>query len=524
MSEGAVHSAALPKTFHFGSFTVDMTRGSLSDGAQEVVLRPKTAAVLAHLLGHAGEVVSREALLDAVWAGLAVTDDSVTQCVSEIRQALGEAGPGLLQTLPRRGYLLTAEVITEPAPAPALSIFSPRSNELPSIAVLPFRQDHRDPDDAYFADGIIEGIVHVLSGVDGLFVVSRGSALAFAQRSLDHRAAGRDLGVRYVLYGGVRRSGGRLRVSTELIEAASGIILRVDRHESEIDELFALQDRIADQVVAAIAPQVRQHELGRSLRKAPANLTAYDLVLRALDEIRRMDHAALDRARDLLEQAMRADPDSAMPHSYTAWLHSLRIAQGWAANSTAEAEAAGRLADAALLRDRHDAFALALRGFLLGYTDHEFATARRMLDQAVSVSPSCALAWSWGAGLRCWLDEGPEAVKWAERALRLAPLDDFTFLHEHMLAQAHYTNGAFVCAEASARASLASNPQHLANWRTLIATLVALKRPCEAREIATQMRKREPGFTLGGFLLRTPLQGAMRDLFIERLHSAGLPE
>ena len=134
------------------------------------------------------------------------------------------------------------------------------------------------------------------------------------------------------------------------------------------------------------------------------------------------------------------------------------------------------------------------------------------------------MAWTWGAALRCWLDEGPEAVKLAERALRLAPLDDFTFLHEHMLAQAHYTNGAFARAEACARASLAANPQHLPNWRTLIACLVALERPLEAREIATRLREREPSFTLGGFLARTPLQGAMRDRFVERLRIAGLPD
>jgi len=515
---------ATGRRIRFGHCTLDEGRGLLTapDGAK-TVLRPKTFELLKLMLQNAGSVVARSEILDSVWPGVYVSDDSITQCVGELRRAMGAGGSVLLRTMPRRGYLLEAEVITEQRLTPTPGMLLPRSDDRPSIAVLPFRQDHRDPDDAYFADGIIEGIVHVLAGIDGLFVVSRGSALAFAQISLDPRVAGRELGVRYVLYGGVRRSDGRLRVSTELTEAASGTILHADRHESEAEELFALQDRIADQVVATIAPQLRRHELGRSLRKPPANLTAYDLVLRALDEMRRMDHAALDRAGDLLEQAMQADPESALPHSYAAWWHSLRIAQGWAPDAIAEAEAARRLAEAALLRDRHDAFALALRGFLLGYTDHEFETARRMLDQAVFISPSCAIAWTWGAAMRCWLDEGPEAVKWAERALRLAPFDDFTFLHKHILAQAHYTNGAFALAEACARASLAANPQHLPNWRTLIATLVALERPLEAREVAARLREREPGFTVAGFLARTPLQGTIRDLFVERLRVAGLP-
>jgi len=524
MPDTALHSETLPKSLRFDRFTLDTARGALSDGACEIILRPKTAAVLAHLLLHAGEVVSRGMLLDAVWPGIAVTDDSVTQCISEIRHALGEAGPRLLRTLPRRGYLLDTALITERPTDPTLDNPPPRGDDRPTLAVLPFRQDHGDPEDAYFADGIIEGIVHVLSGVDGLLVISRDSALAVADLSLDARAVGQALGVRYVLYGGVRRSGGRLRVSTELTEAASGTILRVDRHEAETDDLFALQDRIAEQVVAVIVPQLRHHELGRSLRKAPANLTAYDLVLRALDQMRRMDRGAFAGARDLLERAMQADPHSALPYSYAAWWHSLRIARGWAEDAAADSEAARRLAGAALLRDRQDAFALALSGLLLGYTEHRFEAARRMLDQAVSISPSCAIAWTWGAALRCWLDEGPEAVRWAERALRLAPRDDLTFWHEHILAQAHYTNGDFERAEACARASLDTNPQFSYSWRTLIVSLVAMDRLAEAREIAGRLLEREPGFTLRGLLARTPQQGAMRDLYVERLRVAGLPE
>ncbi|MBR0655489.1 winged helix-turn-helix domain-containing protein [Plastoroseomonas arctica] len=524
MHEGERQGGIGSKSMRFGSFTLDTTRGALSDGACEVVLRPKTAAVLAHLLLRAGEVVSRSALLDAVWPNLAVSDDSLTQCVSEIRHALRKARPHLLRTLPRRGYLLDAELITEQPITPTPGILSPRSDDRPSIAVLPFRQDRGAKINAYFADGIIEGIVHVLSGVDGLLVISRDSALAFADVSLDARAVGKELGVRYVLYGGVRRSGGRLRVSTELTEAASNIILHVDRHEVEIDDLFALQDRIAEQVVAVIVPQLRQHEIGRSLRKPPASLTAYDLVLRALDRMRPMDKASFNDAYGFLELAMRADPHSALPHSYAAWWHTLRVARGWAEDIAADSEAARRLSGAALLRNSRDAFAMALSGFMQGYTEHKFEPARLMLGQAVSISPSCAIAWTWGAALRCWLDEGPEAVRWAERAVRLAPRDDLTFWHEHILAQAYYTNGAFERAEACARASLSANPQFSYSLRTLIASLVALEKPHEAHEIARRLLEREPGFTLGGLLARTPQQGAMRDLYVERLRIAGLPD
>ncbi|WP_270938200.1 winged helix-turn-helix domain-containing protein [Falsiroseomonas oryzae] len=516
---------ATARRIRFGHCTLDEGRGMLlaPDGT-ETLLRPKTYELLRLLLRNPGRVVARDEILDAVWPGIFVTDDSITQCVVEIRKAIGAGGTELLKTVPRRGYLLQAEVETdELVAAPVAPLLSPRADDRPSIAVLPFRKDHHDPEEGWFADGIIEGIVHVLSGLDGLFVVSRGSALAFAARTLDARAAGRELGVRYVLYGGVRRAGGRVRISTELTDAERGTILRTDRFDGEANDIFALQDRVAEQVVAAIAPQLREHELQRALRKPPANLTAYDLVLRALDEIRRMDRAALDRGRALLGQAMEADPDSALPFSYTAWWHSLRIAQGWA-EEPGETQAARDCAEAALRRDRHDAFALALRGFLHGYMEHDFATARRMLDQAVDVGPSCALAWSWGGALRCWLDEGADAVAWASRGLRLAPCDPFTFLHEHILAQARYTAGEMEQAVAAAHASMLSNPQHLANWRTLIASLVALGRMDEARRFALRLMELDPGFSLGGFLRRTPLQGGMRDLFAERLRRAGLPD
>ncbi|MGG5811393.1 winged helix-turn-helix domain-containing protein [Falsiroseomonas sp. CW058] len=512
------------RRIRFGHCTLDEARGVLvaPDGG-ETVLRPKTLDLLRFLLRNPGRVVARGEILDAVWPGIFVTDDSITQCVVELRKAMGDAGASLLRTMPRRGYLLQAEVAADAPPAAfAPPLLSPRADDRPSIAVLPFRRDNPDPEDAYFADGIIEGIVHVLAGLDGIFVIGRSSALAFAQVTTDARAAGRELGVRYVLYGGVRRAGGRLRITTELTDAVRGTILRTDRYDGDAADLFALQDRISEAVVTTIAPELRGQEMARALRKPPASLSAYDLVLRALNEIRRLDRAAMDRARALLAQAMAADPDSALPHSYTAWWHSLRIAQGWA--GAEEEAAAGRHAAAALERDPHDAFSLALGGFLRGYAERDFAPARRMLDQAVATSPSCAMAWSWGGALRCWLDEGPEALRWAERGLRLAPFDPFTFLHEHILAQAHYTAGDFDRAAAFARDSMASNPQHLPNWRTLAAALVALGREEEARRAAAAMLARDPGFSLRAFAARTPLQGAMRDLFVERLRRSGLPE
>jgi TolB-like protein len=484
------------------------------------MLRPKSLELLLFLNRHAGRVVGRAELLDAVWPEIFVSDDSITQCVGEIRKAMGMTGAELLRTVPRRGYVLQAGLALQ-APPEALGR-SARDGDRPCIAVLPFRKSYTDLEEAYFADGIIEGIIHVLSGLERILVVSRQSALAVAETTVEPRAVGRLLGVGYVLYGGVRRSGNQLRISTELSETETGSIIRSDLYAGSTTELFELQDRIALQVVTSIAPQVRQHELARALRKPPASLTAYDLVLQALDRLHRLDHASFAQAQALLRQVVAASPDYALAHTITAWLHVLRIAQGWTPDIQEEADAAARAAATAIEHDRGDALAMAIRGFVLAYTRHEFGPARRLLDEAVAVSPSCALAWTYGAALRCWLDAGAEAVEWARHGLRLAPHEPFTFLHEHVLSQALYGAGDFAEAAAWARHSILSHPQHSPSWRVLAASLVALGRIAEAEEAAARMRELEPGFSLRVLAARTPLQGATRDLFIERLRRAGL--
>lgn len=517
-----------PRRLRFGCCVLDEGLGSLAapDGSQ-TVLRPKTLDLLLFLLRNPGRVVSRNEILDTVWPGLFVTDDSITQCVVEIRKAMGAGGAELLRTIPRRGYLLQAEVAADQPPpivAPAAPMLSARADDRPSIAVLPFRKDHTDPQEAWFADGIIEGIVHVLSGLDGIFVVSRGSALAFAQQTLDARAAGRELGVRYVLYGGVRRVPGRVRITTELTDAERGTILRADRYDGTEEDLFELQDRISAQVVAAVLPELRQQEIARALRSPPGSVGAYELVLRALDRMQQMSRDGLEEAERLLAQAIAADPDHALAYSYTAWLHVLRAAQGWTDDYAAEFAAAGRAAAAAVERDRRDALALAIRGHSLAYASQEHEQAALLIEQAVALRPGCALAWSFGAALRCWAGDAPRAVQWAEEAVRLSPLDPFAFFFEHILAQAHYTAGDAARAAQWARRSLAGNPAHAPTLRVLAASLAAAGEAGQAAAVAQQLLAVDPLFRMGTYAARTPLRGPVRARFLADLRRAGLPD
>lgn len=514
-------TAPVAGRIRFGACTLDEARGVLCapDGA-ESVLRPKTLELLRLLLRNPGRIVARQEILDAVWPNLFVTDDSITQCVVEIRKAMGGGGAAMLKTVPRRGYLLQAEVESD---TPAEASRSPLPEDRPSIAVLPFRKDGTDPQEAYFADGVVEGIVHVLSGLERILVISRGSALAVAETTVDPREVGRKLGVRYVLYGGVRRAGERLRITTELSEAETGAVLRSDRYDGETADLFALQDRIAEGAVTTLAPQVREHELARALRKPPSSLTAYDLVLRALDQARRVEPDANARARDLLREALRLDPDSALVRSNLALLHMLDVAEGWATDLVAVHAEAAALAQEAVERDPADPLALAICGHTLSYLRRDYPAARRLLERARHIGPSCAWAWAWSSATAGYSGDEADAVRMAERAIRLSPLDPFLHMFEHLLSQAHYLAGDCEDAVRWALRSAAANPRHAPNQRVLIAALVALGRLDQARIAAARIAEGDPDFRVSAFAARTPLPAGVRETFCERLVQAGLP-
>jgi adenylate cyclase len=492
-----------------------------ADGS-ETLLRPKSYELLRLLLDRAGQVVTRGEILDAVWPGIFVTDDSITQCVVEIRRALGEGGAALLRTVPRRGYVLEAETRAEAPPPPHAPPVLVEAR--PSIAVTPFRKWHQADSEGWFEDGIAEGIVHVLSGLPGLFVASRGAALALADRLADPRAVGRELGVRYVLSGGVQRAASRVRITTELCETDSGAVLRSDRYDSEAEDLFALQDRISAEVVTAIAAPLRENELARARRKPPASLTAYDLVLQGLDALRTLDRESFERGVGLLQQAAAADRGYALPLSYLALVGTIRLAQGWSEDPQRDGRLAAMQAETALRLDARDPLAMTARAYAIGYVDHEIETARHLLDRAVETSPSLADAWTIGAVLRCWTDEGEAAVAWGEHGTRLARLDPFVWLHEHVLGQAYWVAGRHAEAVQWTRRALSAEARHRPAWRVLIAALMALGEAAEARAAAERLMALEPGFRLSAMASRTPLRAAVRDRFVGLLRQAGLPE
>ena len=358
--------------------------------------------------------------------------------------------------------------------------------------MLPFHYAGPDEEFRYLAEGLIEGVIHPLAGLDGLLVISQSSTHAYAGHRPDIRQVGRDLGVQYALSGKLYRAGDRLRILTELTEADTGAIVSADRHEGSLLELFDLQDRISAHAVATIAPHIREWELQRARRKPAHSLTAYELMLRAVDLMLRLDDTDFQRARGLLQQAIAEDPSYAPAWAHAADWHMLRIGQGWSPDIAADNAEALRNATAAVERDEGYAPALAIRGHIKSFVETDFAGAAVLLDEALAIGPNIALTWSFASATSGYLGDGPGGGAPRRTSAPTSPRDPYAFRHEHMLSQAHYINGNFEEAVAWG-ACRGAQPAHHSNL------LYALRSPGGNRRSRAGARRRErsPGGRAG---------------------------
>ena len=391
----------------------------------------------------------------------------------------------------------------------------------PSLAVLPFRTS--EPENAYFAEGIVEDVIRGLSALQDLVVISRSSTQSFAQGPLDLARIGQALDARYVLHGRVRRADRQLRISVELNEARSGSVIWVEKYDGGIDELFELQDRIALRVARSIAPHLRRRELDRTHRKPPSSLNAYDLTLRALALIYRGEREALGAAMDLLGRAVAIDPAYAPAYSYLAAAHSRRVGQGWASNLAEENAAAASFAQLSLEREPNDPVALAIAGHVHSYLLRDYNGARRLLDRAIASGPSCALAWGLSSLTCGYMQQYEAAIEQGLWAVRLCPIGADAGRFACFLAQAYYLADRYEEAVAWARVAAADAPNDAANVRVLIAALIASDQDDAAIHFSSRLLQIAPDFRVDAFERRTPLPLPARDVFIARLRKANVP-
>jgi adenylate cyclase len=402
----------------------------------------------------------------------------------------------------------------------------PKAGQLPSIAVLPLQNAGGDPGDDYFSDGIVEDITLSLAGLREVLVISRGSALAYRGRQPDPREVGRALGVRYVLMGSVRRSERLMRVSVELCDTYTGANLWGQKEEVAQGEVFDVQDRLVQRIVAGIAPNVRAAELRAAMRKRPENFNAYDFTLRALHTISSLELNSFLQARDYLNKAMEEDPNFAMPVAWAARWHSIYVGQGWSTNQAHDSATAVELAMKAIELDGQNALALATYGHLRSYLFHDYDSAFSYFDRALSACPSLSLAWLLSSGTLSYVGRTEEAIKHAEHALRLSPLDRSLFYSYTFLNLAHYGNGTYEEAVKWGKMSVSENPNYTANLRILTGALVGAGRLEDARDVAARLMRLEPGFRVGVWgRTRLPFRDPeISARYMEHLRAAGLPD
>jgi TolB-like protein/DNA-binding winged helix-turn-helix (wHTH) protein len=481
---------------------IDLAGETLStrDGTL-VALRPKAFAMLRHLVSNPNRLVTKRELVEAIWRGLAVTDDSIVQCVREIRRALDDEGHAILRTVPTLGY----RIVLPEAPAQA-------SPPVPTLDVLPFRTPGEPAADR-FADGLVEDLTISLSRIRGLSVVARGAS---GTGDAGQTAA------RYLVSGSVRRSGSRLRITAELVEAASGAQVWAGRFDGAARDVFDLQDRLVDRIVGGIEPSIRRAEIDRAQRKRPGSLDAYDLCLRAVPHALSNTATGAAAALALLDAALALDPDHLPAHGYAAWCREQRyLRQGF---DPADRAAALAHADRALGVLSDDPQVIGIAAFVRANLTRDYDAAIDALDRALAMNGSSALVLGFSALVAAHSERYTRAVEHAGRALGLSPPDDPMNYHPYCaLAVAHLFAGVHAEAARFAALTIRSNPGFSMAHAYLVASLVNLGDLDAARTAARRLLEVAPDFTVADFARMDLFRPALTAALAQALATAGLP-
>jgi TolB-like protein/Tfp pilus assembly protein PilF len=411
--------------------------------AAPVALGSRALDLLLLLAKHQGAVVSKGDLMAGAWPGIAVEESNLTKQISALRRTL-DRNPGVgscIQTVPSRGYRFVATVTRTHQPTAVAPL--PAVREQPSIAVLPFRNLSDDPAQDYFADGVVEEITTAIARFPWLFVLARSSSLAYKRKAVDARQAARELSVRYVLQGSIRRDGSRVRISGELIDATTARHIWADRFDGTRGDIFALQDRVAVAVVGAVEPRLRLAEIERVSRKPAQDLDAYDLNLRASAQMSKRTEQDFAEAVRLLHRALKLDPGYAPAMAQLGYARLMQTTRHWIAPSGSEVDEGVDIAQRAIAEARNDPEVLTAAGHTLGFFLGDTEAALAAFDRAIDLNPNYGHAFGQQAMILAWLNRPEGAIAAAERAIHLSPHDPDRFVCSLALAWAHLAAGRY---------------------------------------------------------------------------------
>jgi len=411
--------------------------------------------------------------------------------------------------------------------APAL-----QPSHKPSIVVLPFNNMSGDPEQEYFADGMVEEITTALSRTRWLFVIARNSSFTYKGRAVDVKQVGRELGVRYALEGGVRKAADRVRITAQLIDASTGAHLWADRFDGSLEHIFELQDQVTASVVGAIAPRLEQAEVERAKHKPTESLDAYDYFLRGIASLHSWTKESNDEALRLFNKAVELDPDFASAYGMAAWCYVRRKGSRWMTDRLQETAEAARLGRRAVELGWDDPVALAWGGFSLAYVVHDVEVGATLIDRALLLNPNLAEAWHFSGWIRIYLGEPEIAIEHLAHAMRLSPVDPLTFVALMATAFAHFFAGRYDDASLWAEKALAASPPRLREKAVYHpALLIAAAsnalagRLEEAQNAIAQSRQISPTAHISNLKNQIPLR-RLDDLvrYAEGLRKAGLPD
>jgi TolB-like protein len=514
------------KRFVFGPFLLDPGIGMLSRLGMPVPVGYRGALLLGAFLKRPGEVLTKSDLMDAAWPGVAVEEANLSVQIASLRKLLGPATNGgeWIATVPRVGYRFvgavdrqlvesSARVGEQELPEPGLG---------PSIVVLPFGNLSDDPEQEFFADGLTEDIITALARFRWLFVCARNSSFAYKGKAVDVKQIGRELGVRYVLEGSVRRSGPRVRITAQLADASSASQVWAKRYDGELVDFFALQDQITESVVAAIEPQLYAAENQRLQSKPPESLDAWGFVMRAMPFVWTWGSAMdIDTARALLDRAREINPDYPRANSLLAWIHSARVQLGWADPKDTLTMALG-MAQQAIERDTEDPWSHLAAGYV-HMVSRQFTSAVEELSAAIERNPSLALAHVILGSTYGYGGMAQDGLHHLAIATRLSPGDFSQAGNLATQGLCHLMAGRFDQAVQCERRAVLLRPHFGTAWRTLTAAAALAGDLDTAARALSEAKRLHPNLSIEWVEQYHPIVHSKdREIYVNGLRTAGL--
>jgi adenylate cyclase len=514
----------------FEGYTLDVARNSLRTADREIALRRKSFELLRYLVENPDRLVTKDELFKAIWPNVVVTDESLAHCVSEVRQAIGDSKQVIIATVPRRGYRFAAPVQRVPTSASAESGSGPHSQsaspDRPSIAVLPFANLSADPQQDYFSDGITEDITTELSRFSELVVIARNSAFQYKGKAVDVRQVGRELGARYILEGSVRRSGDRIRIVAQLIDALTGTHRWGERYDRELRDAFAIQDEVVRAIVATLAAHVNRAETERVLLKPPAAWEAYEYYLRGVEafflHVTRRTKASLYDTQRLLEQSLAIDPNYARAAAMLSWTHLHCYLQPFDGDylSPGALDRALELAQAGVYLDPRLPQARAQLGYVLLFK-HQHDAAMAEFERAFALNPNL-IDFRFATALT-YAGDPARAIEVLEAIVRLDPFPPSPTFGQ--MGFANYTRKRYGDAVHWCRECISRQPSQQWPHVTLACAYAQSGQLEEARAAAAVVLRLNSGFTIESAKL-TRVYKDPKDLehYIDGMRKAGLPQ